>query len=304
MNERKLRKLLQVEGATTTELFCTVHVLRADHIAVIFSSHPQSEVLGGWQPYSHGVVARAALAGESCLVDDVSLFPDYLSVYHGIASEFAIPMVSGSEVSAVVNFESTEKYFFSKHRTRFLELTSRIGDYFQFQGAASQSRFLLVSEPLLIRVGSEDRLKLEVSAISDRLLKDLAGNPLLVHQLGFRKFEEVVGRILEDLGYAVTLTPIQKDGGFDLFAETQLETGTVLTLVECKKWSPENPVNISVVRNVLGTLSVREATNAMIVTTSCFTRDARREADVARYKLSLRDYQDLRLWLARYDVIT
>ena len=111
-----------------------------------------------------------------------------------------------------------------------------------------------------------------------------------------------MGHILESLGYLVTLTPVQKDGGYDLLAEARTETGRILTLVECKRWAPERPVGVEVVRNLYGVLAVEGATNAMVATTSRFTRDARRLEDTVRYRMSLRDYQNMAQWLTRYGV--
>jgi hypothetical protein len=302
MDAQRLRGILEGEGIASYELFCTVHVLKADGIAVIYSSHPTPERLGGWQSYEQGVVGRAAQEKTPYIVPDVDSLPGYLSVYPRVASEMAIPVMEGGHAVAVVNFESTEGDFFSEQARRFIDIASLVVDYFEFELSGHQSKRLLIPEPSLVGSQSEGRLRLEVSTISDALLNSLAKDSSLIFHLTPRKFEELVGRILEDLGYKVTLTPIQKDGGYDLLAETQLETGRVLTLVECKKWSPERPVGVEIVRNLYGTLAFEGATNAMIATTSRFTRDARRLQDTVKYKLSLRDYQGVEQWLTRYQL--
>jgi hypothetical protein len=300
MDEQRIRGILEAEGVTSKDLFCTVHALKKDRIAVIYSSHPTPERLGGWQSYEQGVVGRVAQTGKPYTVSDVRSLLDYLGIYPGVASEMAIPVKVGSDAVAVVNFESTEGDFFSGREQRFFDVTSQIVDYFGFGSSGHQREALLIPEPSLISAKPEEHLRLEMSAISDALLRDLARDTSLLHHLTPRKFEELVGRILEDLGYSVTLTPIQKDGGYDLLAEARLETGRVLTLVECKKWSPERPVRIEIVRHLYGVLGIEGATNAMLVTTSRFTRDARRLEDMVKYKLSLRDYEDIGTWLTRY----
>jgi hypothetical protein len=293
LNVRRIRGILEPEGATSRELFCTVHALNESRIAVIYSSHPTPEWLGGWQPYEQGVVGQTARTGKVTVVPDVGLLPDYLGVYPGVASEMAIPVIARNGTVAIVNFESTERNFFFGKERRFRDLASQVSDYFGFGDTNNRNETLVIPEHLLITARPEERIYIEVSAVSDALLRDLAEDPSLLHALTPRKFEELVGRILEDLGYSVTLTPIQKDGGYDLLAETRLDTGRVLTLVECKKWSPTNPVGIEIVRNLYGVLTLERATNAMIVTTSRFTKDAKRKQDTLKYQLSLRDYKIL-----------
>jgi hypothetical protein len=301
MDSQRIRGLLEAEGIASSELFCTVHALKADRIAVIYSSHPTPERLDGWQAYEQGVVGLAAQEKQPYIVSDVNSLPDYLAVYPRIASEMAIPVLARGHAVAVVNFESTDGDYFSGKERRFLDIASRVADYFEFKLLGYQAERLLIPEPSLVDTSSEGHLRLEVSTISDALLTSLARDPSLLHQLTTRKFEELVGRILEDLGYSVTLTPIQKDGGYDLLAETRLETGRVLTLVECKKWSPERPVGIEIARNLYGVLNVEGATNAMIAITSRFTRGAKRLEDTVKYKLNLRDYQGIEQWLTRYN---
>jgi len=302
MDPQRIRRILEAEGIASRELFCTVHTLKADRIAVIYSSHPIPEPHGGWQAYDQGVVGQSAQEKKTQIVHDVDSLPGYLRVYPQVASEMATPVMAGGRVVAVVNFESTEVDFFSGREQRFLDLASLVGDYFEFNLSDYQANILLIPEPSLVGAGPEKRLRLKVSAISDALLKSLARDSSLLYRLTPRTFEELVGKILEDLGYSVTLTRFQKDGGYDLLAEARLETGSVLTLVECKKWSPERPVGVEVVRNLYGVLAVEGATNAMIVTTSRFTRGARNLGDAVKYKLSLRDYQGLEQWLTRYQV--
>jgi HJR/Mrr/RecB family endonuclease len=300
MDPQRLRGLLEAEGVVSSDLFCTVHALDVERIAVIYSSHPTPERLGGWQPYEQGVVGHAARIGEPYIVDDVNSLPGYLGIYPGVVAEMAIPVESEGNPMAVINFESTEESFFSGREREFMNLASRITSYFEFKETRRDVGALLVPETSLVIGRSEERLQVEVSAISDALMSSLARDPSLLHDLNPRKFEELVGRILEDLGYAVTLTQFQKDGGYDMLAEARMPTGRVLTLVECKKWSPARPVGVEIVRNLYGVLATEGATNAMVVTTSHFTRGARRLEDTVKYRMNLSDYQSIVQWLTRY----
>lgn len=300
VGSERIRSLLEAEGVASQDLFCTVHAVKEDRLAVIYSSHPEPERLGGWQMSGQGIVGKAVDSAVTIRVDDVHAVEGYLSVYPRVISEFALPVFMSERVVGVVNFESSHHDFFSDRVVQFEELASQISRYFDFGVEGTPGADLLIPETSLLTSRDEKQLNIEVAAISDSLLRVLAEDPSRAYLLSPRRFEELVGRILEDLGYSVTITPVQKDGGYDLLAEAKLETGTVLTLVECKKWSSRNPVGVEIVRNLYGVLGVQNVTNAMIVTTSHFTRDARQLQDTIKYRLSLKDYRSLAEWLERY----
>jgi len=234
------------------------------------------------------------------MVRDAQASPDFLMFYPGVQSELAIPITQGGRLRGVVNFESTSPSFFTQENEPVFESLARvIAEHFELSEASDEGPPLLVPETSLVG-GDPSELRIKIAAFSESLLYALASEPTLLHELTPRLFEELVGKILEDLGYEVTLTPFQKDGGFDILAETRLQTGRVLTLVECKKWSPRIPVGIGIVRNIYGVLGLRNASQAMVVTTSHFTRDAHQLQDAYRYRLTLKDYQGLVKWLERY----
>ena len=74
----------------------------------------------------------------------------------------------------------------------------------------------------------------------------------------------------------------------------------MLTYVECKKYSVENKVGVEVVRSLYGVHNMHNANKSLIVTTSFFTRDAVKEASHVGAAMELKDYNDLKSWLALY----
>lgn len=117
-----------------------------------------------------------------------------------------------------------------------------------------------------------------------------------------RAFEEWVGERLEEEGYVVTMSPLGPDGGIDLFAARHDRLGSFVYGVQCKRYSESNPVRVQLVRELAGVLEVQRLTAGLLVTTSRFTRPARREASSDRLsmRISLRDSTDLEGWLGQY----
>ena len=131
----------------------------------------------------------------------------------------------------------------------------------------------------------------------EKLLREIALYPSSIHSLSPRKFEELIAQILDRQGFDVTLTGQTRDGGRDILAVKNSILGEHLFLVECKKYAPDNPVSIAVVRQLYGVIEADRATAGIICTTSHFTKDAQTFADNLRHRLSLKDYRDIESWL-------
>jgi restriction system protein len=67
-----------------------------------------------------------------------------------------------------------------------------------------------------------------------------------------------------------------------------------MTFVECKRYARDKPVGLEIVERLLGVVDRGRATSGLILTTSHFTRGARRAADELRFRLSLKDYADFK----------
>lgn len=142
--------------------------------------------------------------------------------------------------------------------------------------------------------------KILISDINEEIKKYLNKNPAKVYELSPRKFEELIASILEDLGFDVELTKATRDGGTDIIAHIRTSVASFLMLVECKKYSPENKVDVGIIRQVAGVHSIRKPSKSLIVTTSTFTKDAFKEASLLKDNLELKDYNNLREWLKKY----
>jgi hypothetical protein len=111
-----------------------------------------------------------------------------------------------------------------------------------------------------------------------------------------REFEELIAGVWTRFGYQVELTARTKDGGRDIIAVRKAEAETRF-LIECKRYSPENKVGVSLVRALYGVKVDEKATKAILATTSTFTTGAKRFFDAHRWELERRDHQGVLDWL-------
>jgi restriction system protein len=130
------------------------------------------------------------------------------------------------------------------------------------------------------------------SNVEKELIKAVHQNPLLIHELTPRKFEEFVAELMRQQGFSVELTPATRDGGKDIYLAAKSNLGSFLYLVECKHHKAK-PVAIAPVQRLYGVLEGEKATAGLLVTTSTFTKPAEQFQEQVAYRLSLVDYLKL-----------
>jgi Restriction endonuclease len=134
---------------------------------------------------------------------------------------------------------------------------------------------------------------LALRRIDNELLQYLSAYPLGLHQMEPRAFEEVMAELFVRHGFEVELTQPTRDGGADLLVVKRAPHGRILTLVDAKRYRPDNPVSVEEVREMYGTLSLRDASAGVIATTSYFTPDAREIAAKHEFRLGLQEFSDI-----------
>jgi restriction endonuclease Mrr len=139
-----------------------------------------------------------------------------------------------------------------------------------------------------------------ITDINEEVKKYFKKYPEKMHELTSRKFEELIASILEDMDLDVQLTKATRDGGRDIIATMKNALTSMLIFVECKKYSPDFKVDVSVIREVAGVHTFRKPEKSIIVTTSTFTKDAIEEAKLLNGKMELKDYEKLKEWLIKY----
>lgn len=135
-----------------------------------------------------------------------------------------------------------------------------------------------------------------LSPVNDRLLKYLSENPEALYHLTSREFEEVMAEIYNKLGYKVELTKETRDGGKDIIIRKPEILGDFIYYVECKKYAPNNPVGIGLVKNLVGTVDADRVNGGILATTSYFTPDARKFVTDNKYdyQIQMHDYNKIR----------
>ena len=113
-----------------------------------------------------------------------------------------------------------------------------------------------------------------------------------IKEMSSREFEFFVAELFEKLGYSVKVTKATRDGGQDIIATKKGPIPFTL-IVECKHWGANHKVDVSVVRSVYGVQTAMQANKSVVVTSSKFTKDARKFAEERQELMTLWDIDDL-----------
>jgi hypothetical protein len=123
---------------------------------------------------------------------------------------------------------------------------------------------------LRTRGGTRDIALRDFSAQIDSLLKQ----PEKIYSMPARRFEEILAFALSKNGYEeVQLTAQTRDGGYDIAAVRNGVTRQRL-IFECKRFSSSRKVGRPLLDALLGVLDTERANQAVLVTTSSFSKDA------------------------------
>lgn len=133
----------------------------------------------------------------------------------------------------------------------------------------------------------------------EMIIKEISERKKDIHSLNWMQFEDFIAHLLENFGWKVENMQRTKDNGIDLIA-TQLLMPDINfnMMVQCKKFNPENKVGLSIVKEVWSTKWEHGFNQAMIATSSSFTKGAKDKAE--KWNLDLRDHNDIVEWCLKY----
>ncbi len=142
------------------------------------------------------------------------------------------------------------------------------------------------------------RVLSETAELTGEAYSYLQKHPNTLHELSSYRFEQLVADILKHKGYEVQLTPRTRDQGRDVLAILPTPIGDMLTIVECKRWSPDRKIDIDVVRSLMFTVDRYDnASCGLIATTSFFGAGVRAMARDLQYRLKLADLHRIQEWV-------
>lgn len=125
------------------------------------------------------------------------------------------------------------------------------------------------------------------------LLEKIAVDRSILREVSPRKFEELIAFLYEASGMRIKLTHGSRDHGADIFVWTpgSLFGREFLTVVQLKKYSPLKRVSETTIRDLKGTQFLFDAQRAECITTSDFTKPAKKAAQAL--SIDLAAYHDL-----------
>lgn len=135
-----------------------------------------------------------------------------------------------------------------------------------------------------------------LTEFDNKFYTELLRNPSLLTTLNWRKFELLIGDLLESMGYQVELMRGTKDGGIDLIAFlAESSFGKQKHLIQAKQ--SKNKIEIEPVRNLIFNHQHFKATKSCLATTSRFTSGAWNLAKQYEWQIELKDFDGLFSWI-------
>ncbi len=105
--------------------------------------------------------------------------------------------------------------------------------------------------------------------------------PNSLNYISDRDFEFLIAYLLHRQNYCVTVTKKSRDGGLDILATHKSPVAPMTFIVECKHYPSTRLVGVRAVRDLVGAMSIENASSGIIVTTSGFTKPAVEAAERA-----------------------
>jgi hypothetical protein len=125
-----------------------------------------------------------------------------------------------------------------------------------------------------------------------------------IYALDPRRFERVIADVFRAHSYRAMLTKQSHDGGVDVFLLNE-RSGAIEAVVQCKRYAPDRSVGIGAVQRLVGTAVEWGARKAYLVTTSHFTKSARKSEQrvegTGRIELDLFEASDVLSLLQVYN---
>jgi hypothetical protein len=136
----------------------------------------------------------------------------------------------------------------------------------------------------------------------DEITREAKSNPALLRRISPREFELFLRNIFKGFGFEVELTAQTRDGGVDLLCMSYAHGIPLKIAVEAKRYSEDRPISVELVRSFVGANQEIRANKLVYVTTSRYTRDAVKYANLPGVVelLELKEFPDIVKWAQGY----
>lgn len=121
-------------------------------------------------------------------------------------------------------------------------------------------------------------VKEDIGDVYSELYSHFAKRPEDLYNLHWRDYEVILSEIFKMQGFEVELGPGRNDGGIDIKLIQRDPIGDILTLVQAKKYAPENKIDLTAVQALYGAQIADGAQAGLFVTTSSYAPVAKRFA--------------------------
>lgn len=136
--------------------------------------------------------------------------------------------------------------------------------------------------------------------ISRLLIEKLTKYPSLIQNLHWRQFEELLAELFSQFGYETEIGPGSGDDGVDLRLIKHSDFGSMLMLVQAKRYSSHKSIGLQPVQALYGAVNDEKASKGIVVATCEFAPVAKRFENKNPYKIQLAGTRELEGWLKKY----
>lgn len=134
--------------------------------------------------------------------------------------------------------------------------------------------------------GNAARVQLLIRSVSHEFAKLVAADPEVLDHLEWRDLERMMARVMEGLGFVVTLTPPSKDGGKDLILACTVTDGKQSFVVELKHWRSGKRVGKQAASDFMKVIVAEKRSGGLFLSTSGYTPDIFEElTEITRQRL-------------------
>ena len=136
----------------------------------------------------------------------------------------------------------------------------------------------------------------DTADVSGDLYAHFAENAQDFHRLAPREFETLISSIFSARGWRTELGPGSGDKGVDLRIWQRDPIGDLLTLVQVKRYAPNNPIELEAVAALSAHVDRHQANRGLFITSSRYLPGVREFAQKAGSRLILADSSNLTKW--------